>query len=67
MAFFDFLSKAQSTEIQELQKRQNALQTSYEGDQANFLAVKIKFAKSKRDLVNFNNQYGPVLQLMAEE
>ncbi len=67
MGFFDFFSKAQSNEIQELQKRQNALQASYEGDQVNFIAVKIKLAQSKLDLVNFNNQYGRVLQIMAEE
>ncbi len=67
MGFFDFFSKTQSNEIQELQKRQDALQAAYEGDQTNFLAVKAKLAQSKLDLVSFNNQYGRVLQIMAEE
>lgn len=55
---------AKELKLSELKKAQAALQKSFNVAQANAVKVQKQLAKAKAPLVEFNNKYGRVLQLL---
>jgi hypothetical protein len=60
------MSKEKLT-IEELHGKQESLQNTHDKAQASFQASRVKYAKAKQGLIDFNQKYGRMLKLVVTE